>query len=205
MSARSAPSPSAARRGAGAGVSTARKPKPRPAASYEPHACVVLAIDPGETSGWAVLVRGALDPRRDAYRCGVLYSTAFHTHRLAAISIARDASSHHGLPLIVVAEKWAVRWRPAGAPRESWGQWLAALDEAGIPRRRIVRVNVGKWSAKLLGSMALTTEQRQARSIAVAKARFGLDVTHDEAAALLMAAWASRAGEVANVLPRRKS
>lgn len=175
-----------------------RAPARTAGASYSPLPCVVLAIDPGTTSGWAVLTP------EGRWQLGVLGPDARHAARLLVVAIATDAVVVHGLPLVVVAERWAMRWRPAGAPRESWGQWLSALDEAGVPRRRIVRVNVGRWSARLLGGMALTTEQRQSRSVLVAKARFGLDVTHDEAAALLMALWGSRAGEVARVLPKPK-
>lgn len=199
---RRAPAKAPAPVGTGVGPSGApkrRKRAPAGPASYRPHEAVVLAIDPGASSGYAVLRSGWWSAS------GVLGPRATHADRVRAVSYAIDAARLFALPLAVVAEKWAIRWRPAGAPRESWGQWLAALAEAKVPSRRIVRVNVGRWSAKLLGAMALTTEQRQARSVAVARARFGLDVTHDEAAALLMATWGSRAAEVGRVLPKGRA
>lgn len=88
--------------------------------------------------------------------------------------------------------------------------WLAALD-GRVPKRRIVRVPVGRWSAKILGAAALTTEQRRARSIAVANARTRRTdsraitraiTSHDEGAAVCVGLYAARSPEVGRVLPK---
>ena len=198
---RRAPAKAPATVGTGVGPSEAPKRRKRAPAqtagySWAAHRCVLLAVDPGETSGWAVFLSGSLVA--SGHGSGM-------SPRNCAVAMALDLRTDHGLPLVVVAESWPLRWRPAGAPREAWGMWLTAIADV-VPKRRIVRVQVGRWSAKILGSCALTTEARRARSVAVARARTGLAITsHDEAAAVCLGLYAVRCPEVGRVLPKRRA
>ncbi|MCC6649097.1 MAG: hypothetical protein IT374_26450 [Polyangiaceae bacterium] len=176
-----------------------RKRAPAQPAAYQPHECAILSIDPGEVSGWALLVTGLVCASGTA---------AGSTERASAIARAVNKAHFWSRPLVVVAETWPRRMRggvPTGA-LSAWSLWRESLAESGIPKRRVVRVHVGRWSAAILGGAALTTEQRRARSIARARhetARESID--HDEAAAICIGIYASRSPEVAKVLPKRRS
>ena len=172
--------------------------------TYTPHACVILAIDPGEVSGFAIFAYGV--PKQSG-----IVRARDSLGRNFIVGSAVEMARSYKQPLVVVAEKWPLRvsggagWRPAGAPRESWGMWLVAINDAAIPKRRIVRVQVGQWSAAILGNRQLKTEARRARSIALAKSRFGRVASHDEAAAICVGLWASHAPEVGKALPKRRA
>lgn len=196
--------------GTGVGPSgTPRRRKRAPAgpASYTAWPCVILAVDAGRVSGWSVFVSGS--PVAAGH--GDVPAVCRY-----AIKDVIKAAVETGLPVVVAAESWPLRWRPNGAPREAWGMWLASLDGM-VPKRRIVRVQVGRWSAKILGSCALSTAQRRQRSVAVAGAsllRAGWPArtlssvpewSHDEAAAVCIGLWASHAAEVGRVLPKGRA
>lgn len=188
-----------------------RGAKPKPAPSFMPHLCVVLGIDPGATSGWAVVLRG--EPTGDIGKA----RTA--AERANAINVARECAQTAGLPLIVVAEKWSAGgWAShttllgLGA---AWGVWRESLRECGVPESRIVRVLTQTWRARILGGTngkGKRDWKREARAwadrtLATTHPRLvrpeGL--TADESEALAIAAWGARAGEVAAVLPKRAS
>lgn len=190
------------------GVPKRRKRAPAGPASYTAWPCVILAIDPGETSGWAVM-RGGHVPGTLTSKpaCG---ATSGSAGRAEAINTAVAFAKWQGLPLVVVAETWPRRM--AGGLRvgafASWQGWREALAEAKVPKRRIVRAQMARWSAKVLGSAFLTTEARRARSLVVANARFGLALgpdDHDVAAALCLGIYATHAAEVGAVLPKGRA
>lgn len=183
------------------GLAKPRRQKPRPPPSAWPHACVVLAIDPGAVSGWAILRVGELE------RYGLAEDAGARGHAVAeAMRIARDRCH----VLIVVAEKWSaggertdrrmthVTWMGLS---KQWGKWEVALELAGHPMRRVVRVYPQTWHASILGGRRVNTK---VQAISYVGRRFGRTVASDEADAICIGLWASQAGEVAQVLPRRK-
>lgn len=182
-----------------------RRPLPP---SYEPHACVVLAIDPGAKSGWAYFVRG------DLIAWGVGNT---HVDRMAAAICALDCARVAGLPLVVVGERWMASRRPGADKRmnpatlaglgASWGRWEAALEEAGVPKARVMRVAQSIWKARIVGS-AWTKHDDTIRAIRnrVAALRCSeIYATDDEFAAMGIGLWAIRAGEVAAKLPKPRA
>lgn len=186
-----------------------KRRKPRLPASPSPHPCVILGIDPGATSGWAILTPessalcagNATAPR---LRCGTV-----NAGRNAVIVWAQEVAAEQNLPLIVVAEKWtAGGWAShttllgLGAV---WGKWEAALSEAGHPKRRIVRVYPQTWRARVIGGRQRSTEDWKAAAQTLVKHRFDKHVSSDAAEAACIALWGLYAGEVGAVLPKRKA
>lgn len=166
--------------------------------------CVVLSIDPGATSGWALWddecgwttgLAFTWDERRDA--------------ACQAYTLARAANC----PLVVVAETWRntrpKNGRPFPLPTAiglgaQWGLWLAELQRLDVPEKRIVRVDTGTWGQVVLGRSRMTTEQRHAASQLRARAVLGHDVTADEAAALCIGLWGLRSEKVAAAIGKRE-
>lgn len=189
-----------------------RVKKPPPPDSYISHDCAILAIDPGKTSGYALHVPGRLalsGKTTSPEMCRVIVETA------------RDAASAVKRPLIVVAETWTTgdrihdrRMRAAtllglGA---AWQSWYSALAETGLPKSRIVRVNVATWRSKVIGGPMNRSSEEWKRLAAIhAEQRFPRRTTpiegrenvgDDEAEALCILAWALRAGAVGEALKK---
>lgn len=188
-----------ARRGGPAKPRGARKKKPKPPAAARPHQCVILAIDPGAASGWALFFRGRLA------QSGV---AKWRDLREVIVTNAYRRAAEICLPLVVVGEKWTGVWRHGQSAlqglAEEWATWKFAALDAGVPKRRIVRVATSTWRAALIGGRQRPTEEWKAAAKAVVRARYDLSVLgDDEADAILIGAWACHAGEVAKVLPRR--
>lgn len=119
-------------------------------ATPRPHACVVLAIDPGATSGWAiphqcVLLHNVRVSDVTLIESGVARTAA---ERAYAVSRVVEASRIYGVPIAVVAEKWSSHGAFGGARTQrglgaAWGAWREQLELAGIPKRRVIRVLAG--------------------------------------------------------------
>jgi hypothetical protein len=179
-----------------------KKRQPKPPASFLPLPCVVLAIDPGATSGYAILTNAS----------GAIGIVANGEREFASMEIVRRAmrsATVNELPLVAVAEKWtAGGWRSAASMMglgAAWGAWEQVLREAGHPKRRIVRVYSQTWRAAMIGGRQRSAEQWKADAQRIVKARYGIDAGPDEAEAILIGAWAMHAGEVAAVLPKRRA
>lgn len=189
-----------------------RSKKPRPSASLTPHDAVVLAIDPGASSGWAIFDRGQL------VTCG---HTLTHEERAAACILAEltagGRGERAGAPLVVVAEKWTASRSAARARRmnartieglgKAWGLWLAAIEsELEVPRRRILRVAQSTWKAKVLGRNNLPHAET-VRAMAAVATRAGAKpgAIEDVYAAVCIGIWAAKAGEVALALPKPRA
>lgn len=167
-------------------------------AAHTPHPLTILAIDPGRVSGWALYVDG-----RDV-GSGIANTVA---ERKSVVEIAQ-AAERAGHRLVVVGETWHAS-RHAGQDRRmnpktlaglgaSWGLWLAALEEAGHPKSRVMRCPQTAWKRAIVGS-AFTSHA--ACMVALAR-RYG-DRPEDELAALAIGEWATRAGEVAKKVGKR--
>lgn len=177
--------------------------------------CAILAIDPGEVSGWATSVPPLRLPGESRWELGVAKTWR---ERQAVVLQALGLAAGVNRPLVVVAETWRASGAKKGRDgRESWnsetiaglgarwGLWLAELQRADVPPRRIVRVDTGTWTQVVLGGVRVTTEQRRARSILRAKAvTQRADVQHDEAAALCIGLWGMRAEKVASAIGKRE-
>lgn len=166
------------------------------------HRCVILAIDPGKTSGWALFVDGEYTASGIAKK---------HAERLEAATMATVAADQWHLPLVVVAEKWTPGGKFAGARTmaglgASWGLWTAALEEAEIPKARVLRVNTQTWRARVLGGgWGVKTEEWDRRARLRATAEAGSDVFDDnEAEAICIGVWARMAREVEAKLPKKR-
>jgi hypothetical protein len=182
-------------------VGPGRKAKAKLPASLTPHDCIVLAIDPGKVSGFAIFVKGFL-----------VWSDSARTHadRFDPASWAMSEAREWGLPLMVVAEKWTPGGRFAGARTmaglgASWGLWLAALEDAGIPKARIIRVHTQTWRAATIGGgRGIDTQEWKRRARVRASQEAGLLVEDDNAAdAICIGLWAIRSGEVGAKMPKR--
>lgn len=168
------------------------------------HDCVILAIDPGAVSGWAVFIRGE---RRSSGRIPEREPATLRLNRHDVVMMAKDAADNENLPLVVVAEKWtAGGWAShltlvgLGA---AWGEWRAALDRWGVPKRRVVRVYSQTWRAAVIGGRQRSTEKWKASARLVAQAQCRtLAIDDDQAEAICIGLWALRAEAVAKVLPK---
>jgi hypothetical protein len=168
---------------------------------------VILAIDPGATSGLAVTCPGLPMNVR---------TITDASERASAVADAVRLASCRELPLIVVAEKWAMRHGKWGTAQASgtaaqWGRWQEALELAGTYRLgrsifpKTVRVYHATWVSRVLGvSTNVGQERLQRLSLARVKTAGATgDVDdHNAAAAGCIALWAEHAEEVAKMLPK---
>jgi hypothetical protein len=152
----------------------------------------VLAIDPGQTSGWAVV------DSRGVYRNG-LASNA-EDRRV----VVRDYADRVD---VIVREKWSPGGRMTHQTSlgmgATWGRWLEAL-ELGNVATKIVAVKPEHWR-KVLGGGRRTREQWKVLAVALAKQQPGhVNAGDDSAEAVCIGLWALRAPEVWEALPASK-
>lgn len=176
---------------------------------------VILAIDPGATSGWCVLVPEA-QSRAPRVEAGVAKTTP---QREACVQLAVTTAAKRERALVVVAETWRVpapkpgearpgeKRRPFGAQTAAglganWGRWLAELERAAIRASSIIRVDTGTWRARVLGyPKRRPTEAWKRAALARASTVTSAELAHDAAEAVCIALWAQIAGEVGLALP----
>jgi hypothetical protein len=165
---------------------------------------VILGIDPGKVSGWALLEG---DAARDAGRC----TTA--AERAALVEWARSLEEH--TRLVVVGERWTGRFtRERSSARTvtglgaSWGRWAEALEAAGHPKRRTLRIAVNDWRRGILGGPSRRTTdcwKAAARSFCMVRwPELGTtwDESPDACESACMAYYASKRPEVLALMPR---
>lgn len=157
---------------------------------------VILAIDPGAKGGWCV--------RSDVWAAGAASSAEM---RRAVCTGAVERARERDRPLVVVAERWTAggarghaQWVGLGG---AWGRWAEALELAGVPATRIVRVYPQTWRKVLAGLPRRTGEQAKASAQLVARGLLKRECGSDEAEAACIALWAESASEVAEVAKRR--
>ena len=165
-----------------------RSRAPRPVGPF-----TVLAIDPGATGGWCIRTLGS-------WYSGTAKSAS---DRRAACEAALLAADTNHAPLVVVAEQWTAggirghaQWVGLGG---AWGRWAEALELAGVPAKRIVRVYPQTWRKLLAGLPRRTGVEAKASAQLVARSLLGRDVGTDEAEAVCIARWSETAAEVADV------
>ena len=172
---------------------------------------VFLTIDSAKVSG-VVLSEPNFDAR-DAvrgYSSDEFGLATKQQHREDWAQYAKELAESHQLPLVVVGEQWT----PHGLSRAayaslcaSWGLWLAALENAGVDPKRIVRVNPQTWRSAVFGRHQPKTREGL-KTLAVQYVHKALgappNVSHDIAEAMCLRVWAERAAEVHAVLEPKK-
>lgn len=163
--------------------------------------CVVLGIDPGAVSGWAVMSPGEL------HGSGQGRLASRH-----ALELADVVSVERQLPLVVVAERWMARMdrRRGGYTQQglgaAWGRWQQVLEDAGHPKRRTLRVDLGTWRKGIFGGPSRRRSEEW-KMLAVARANHHtadlVAMKHDEAEAICIAEFAMHWDKVRGVLPKR--
>jgi hypothetical protein len=185
----------------------ARKKKPRLPASVTPHSCVILSVDTAQRSGWCVYVDGKyassgeidmLDPSLSTDQCGL---SGWSTDRVCLHALW-ECAEYEGRPAVLVFE------RPFRGTTQ--GQWIGAWKQAWAlnsgHKRRVCGVYPSSWRARVLGPGWARAGREQVRKmeLAVAARIAGRDVKPDEAAAICIGDWATKAGEVLALLPKRR-
>lgn len=176
--------------------SSSKRPTPAPL----PWECVVLGVDTARRSGWSVWARGALIARGEL-------DTLDEAALRAVISRVLAGAAELGLPAVIVLEKpyggSADIVAALGAAAE---RWLKIWRELAVGHKgRVARVQPSRWRAAVLPEwypqmpreQCRTEEQRVALAIAGAA-----DIGGDEAPAVCIGYWGSRAGEVGRLLSK---
>lgn len=166
----------------------------------DPNDCAILAVDPGETSGWAIWDRGSLV---SSGTCPV-----WDDDPAIVIShlLSRDAP-HVG----VVERPFLVRYGTQTGIGTADRIWRHRLAEHGLARRT-VRVYPATWRSRTLvagwaragRNDVRTMEQIEAARI-LGAAQGPPGVHPDIAAAICIGRWATFASEVKDKLPKRKA
>ncbi len=171
----------------------AKPKKQRLAPTYEPHDAAILAVDPGETSGWAIYNRGVL---QESGECDVFSD--------APSRVIEYLKTFAALHLIVVERPFMVRFGTQVAVGAGDVIWRRCAERNGL-RSRIVRVYPATWRARITGMSSAKREVARAAEQVRAVQETGASCGPDEAAAVCIGLWAIRAGEVAAKLPKKRA
>ena len=175
----------------------ARKPPAVP--SVKPHDCVVLAVDTARQSGWCVVARGKYHSSGEVNATNPGQLEALVSHAMGA---CMDAGLNSMQFVLVLERPTHGNRRTLVGLGESHGAWKAAWVRSHGRKCRIVAVPAVTWRSRVLGNVrgpALPLlEKEHARRF-----KGSIDVGPNEAAACGIAKWASHAGEVGKVLPKR--
>jgi len=134
---------------------------------YPYNKCVILGIDPGKISGWAIIVRGN-------YIDGGIAQN--HIERKDALIYAKYCSNEvYELPLIIAYEKWSPGWQKGKRSFQSiigtgasWGAWQAVLEDAEIPKSHMFGIYPNTWRRAILGLRPGRYSREQAKQAAIA-------------------------------------
>ena len=170
--------------------------------------CVVLGIDPGATSGWAIMAPGTADVR-------LLGSGQCRGASRDAVDSAQTWAEMLELPLVAVGERWSSAMRMRGGARTSgftqqglgasWGRWQQLLEDAGQPKSKPLRVDLMTWRMGIFGGR-FRRKSEVWKSLAVARAGTfieGREPGTDEAEAICIAEFCMRWDKVRAVLGKR--
>jgi hypothetical protein len=152
----------------------------------------VFAIDPGATSGFAV-VRGDRVLGSGTAKC--------------AADRRRILDTWGEEPDIIVREDWTRggKWgfKQVLGMGAAWGHWEEALELAGLRPLRVKKVLPNEWRLPLLGRKRLTREQWKREAIGYVDA-LGIDAGSDESEAICIGLWATRSDAVWEALTARE-
>lgn len=192
-----------------------RVKKPKPPPSYTPWNCAILAVDPGERSGWSLWFNGSLI---DWGECDAFFG--------APAEVINGVKFFHWLtdddtkqpPLIVVVERpFRTQYGTQVAVGAGDLVWRRAAEAAGL-KSRIVRVYPSTWRSKALPkgwAGGAKAKRASVKEIELAEAwkivsckkpskwdRPNVTVGSESAPAILIGKWATHAGEVGAKMPR---
>lgn len=168
--------------------------------------CVIVAVDPARTSGWAVFLEGRPVSWGEVDAAD---NVRIEEILLAACELAVKLK----FPIVLLGEDWGPArggYGGAGARaglEAAWGSWRYAserLHARGLPVIHLVRVNVTTWKAAF-GLAGLREEFAKIYAIRSVMERMKINVgeAHNAAEALLIGTWGSRAAKVGAKLPVR--
>lgn len=167
------------------------------APSPVPWAAVVLAVDTARTSGWAITSCGS--------RVG---SGEVDTEDSAEVErvVEWAVTSAGDFPVVLVLEKaWGGNVNIVSALGAARERWLRPWRDAGQARGRVVLVNPATWRSAVLGGYWVSAKRENVRvhEQLVARHVKGSPAGPDEAAAILIARWASHAAVVGKAVGKR--
>jgi hypothetical protein len=179
----------------------ARKGKGAPARrqldSWTPHRCVVLAVDTAETSGWSIMIEGAL------VDCGEVNCLAEPERVAKIVSGAQCWADLESMPLVLVLEA-PFAGNMQGQYRGAW-----RMCAAKVGCRLVVQVQASQWRSRVLGLGFASAPRKLARKAEASRAHYdvmralGREPGPDEAAAVCIGYWATYAIEVGKKLKRK--
>ena len=175
-----------------------KKPKPL-APMTAPWDCVILALDAAATTGWSIWSRGLLLGHGE-----LKIWTADGQPEAARITLrCREIAYDHRVPWCVWAERsWGGRM--GKVEPSSVGYWRCCAMAEQLPRSRFGTVYPGTWrGATLPKGHAKDREGVRAAEQARARELWGDGIGEDEAPAMLIGLWATRAAETGALLPAR--
>ena len=180
-----------------------RSPKRQPPPSMRPWQCGVLGVDPGEEGGVAF------------FACGVYqWSRPIHNgyQRRIALNDAWQHCKAEHIPLIIIGETWTphgkMNFAAALGLGAHWGRWLERIDELQPQLHgqwagpKVVRAKVKDWRRAIFGPHREKATEEWKRLAMMRAAQYGPE-TSDEAEAILIAEYGTRAGVVGDALPKR--
>lgn len=170
-------------------------PAPRP---WE---VVTLNIDTARVSGWSVWARGYLIASGEL---DTLVEAAIRD----VVARALEGAAQLGLPACIVLEKpWGGSPNIVAALGAARERWLRVWRELAVGNlARVVLVQPGTWRAAVLTGWRPRMERDDCRALELAMGRALAGVAElggDEAPAVCIGFWSSRAGEVGKTLGKR--
>lgn len=188
----------------------------RPAPSPYPWRAVVLGVDAAKRSGWAIMSAGVLLESGEANKDR-------DAELLRVCGVALMHAEKRCVPCVLVLERPPNRVHPGrqasvliglGAARQAWE--MAWRTQGGV-RRRVVHVLPVTWRGALgivnqasKGGLSTAEHERERayghtrkRALTARPAWITTEFGADEAAAICIAEWGSRAGETGAVLPEK--
>lgn len=164
-----------------------------------PWKCLVLGIDTARTSGWAINVCGQLldSGEVNTFHSGALERIVSHAQALALTA---------GVPSVLVLEApWGGSVKIVASLGASSERWLRPWLQLGEAHGRVVKVMPNQWRGPVLGAsfVSCARDKVRAHEVRLASELAGRAVGSDEAPAILIALWGSRAGRVGKVIGKR--
>jgi len=181
--------------------------KPRLPASPTPWPAAVLAVDPGESCGVCLMVRGEFVDSGHGYGFSPEFMDSW-------IERSAELAAGERLKLVLVMEKPMAGGRAFPGRNPATGGvvigcrklWLARWKKsAKTVSKYVVSVYHSTWRARILGmgrgggQVLIAAERNRAQTVSTQPA-----TAHDESVARLIALWGSRAGEVGALLPKKR-
>lgn len=177
-----------------------RKKKSLPLPVFRAWRCVVLALDTASKTGWSVWSCGRLIAHGEF----TLWSADGVRECIRVVDIARDAALAQGIPWVVMSERSWGGHMGTGAT-EALGFWKFQLLNAQLPIVRIGQVYPARWRARVLPKGMHSAKREAVRKEELKAARMialRVDIGDDEAPAILIGKWATKSGEVGEMLPK---